>query len=82
VQRLSTLKNEEYPEIGLTLLDKGFYTEVNVSNIRRLPAELNQAPRTILRCTLSDVYPLSLETSGVIKSLDILYNRLIYFTFL
>lgn len=57
--RAEVVDVEEYSEIGLTLLDKGFYTKVNVSNIRRLPVELNQAPKTILRCTLSDVYPLS-----------------------
>lgn len=50
---------QEYPEIGVTLLDKGLCIKVDVNDIRRLPEGLKRAPRMILRCTLSDVYPLS-----------------------
>ncbi len=57
--RAEVVDVDEYPEIGLTLLDNGTSIKVNVKTIRRLPAGLNQAPRTILHCTLSDAYPLS-----------------------
>jgi len=57
--RAEVLENENHPDIVVYLLDKDLFVMVNAGEIRRLPEELTDIPRTVLSCSLSGIYPAS-----------------------
>ena len=57
--RAEVVENENHPDIVVSLLDKDLFVMVNAGEIRSLPEELTNIPRTVLRCSLYGVYPAS-----------------------
>ena len=57
--RARVLDVENHPDVVLSLLDKGLSIMAHASQIRRLPEELADIPRTVLHCSLSGIYPSS-----------------------
>jgi len=55
--RVEVINTENYPEIGVFLLDKGCSRSVHAREIRRLPEGLDEIPMTLLRCSLYGIYP-------------------------
>ncbi len=53
--RAEVIDVEKYPKIAVSLLDRGCSLNVDVSDIRRLPKELEKVPRAVLRCSLSGI---------------------------
>lgn len=53
--RAEVIDVEKYPQIAVTLLDRGCSFNVDVGEIRRLPKELENVPRAVLRCSLSGI---------------------------
>lgn len=50
---------EQYPSIGVSLLDKGDSCYVKADDIRRLPEELKGILSTVLCCSFDGIYPHS-----------------------
>lgn len=59
---------KEYPEILVSLLDKHLSITAHVSEVRRLPEELVDIPRTVLRCSLYGINPASASSE---RSLEV-----------
>ena len=56
--RAEIVEMQKYPDIIVCLRDVGCYRNVNISDIRRLPEEFANLPRTVLRCSLDGINPL------------------------
>lgn len=55
--RAKIVENVNHPDVVLSLLDKDLFVMVHVDEIRCLPMELTDIPRTVLRCSLYGISP-------------------------
>ena len=63
--RVEVIHLENYPEIGVLLLDKGCFSSVNANEIRRLPDGLNSILMMVLHCSLSGIHrPYACDWDG------------------
>jgi len=57
--RAEVMDIKYYPDIIVFLLDVGYSLKVSASYVHRLPEEYAKLPRTVLRCSLYGIGPLS-----------------------
>jgi len=57
--RAEVVENENYPNVVLSLLDKDLFVMVHAGEVRCLPMELADIPKTMLHCSLSGIHPAS-----------------------